>query len=109
MVTAGVYQQNTGPRVPNLSIKSTAVRFIAHFVVEKPKIDFSNQICISGCRDSDLFFEHNNSTTFTLVRLSLYMICIFIERSYHIFQAIVELLKVNPKASFKDVIYATHR
>lgn len=61
-----MYKQNIRPRVLN-STKSTAVRFIAHFVIEKRKIDSVKQICISACKDSEVGVEHGGSKTLTLV------------------------------------------
>jgi hypothetical protein len=71
-----MYKDNTRLRVPNSSTKSTAVRFIAHFVVKKRKIDSVKQICVSACKDSEVIFEHDKSNTLTLVCLSLSIICI---------------------------------
>jgi len=71
-----MYNQNTRPRVPNSSTKSTAVRFKAHFVIEKRKIDSVKQICISAGKDRELGID-DRFNTLTLVCLFLSIICIF--------------------------------
>lgn len=72
-----MYKDNIRPRIPNSSTKSTAVRFTAHFVVEKRKIDSVKQICVSACKDSEVTLEHDEFNTITLVCLFLSIICIF--------------------------------
>ena len=73
------------------------------FVVENREFDSVKQICVSACKDSEIPLEPVELNTLTLVCLFL---LIQVGKIYHVFQAIVELLKANPKANLKDAMYA---